>query len=208
MKKTLRIAALAVALSLAGAASAQQAQPASSAHRTRVGIGVGLPTNEFSTIVAGGADLGVGIVPQLYVPIDLTPRFRLEPQVGILTVDQDGGTDTSIWSIGAGAFYLMPLGQQAQLYVGPRLLLSFFHQDNPVGGGIVEKTSGTDWFLAAALGGELMPHPRIGVGAEAQLGRWGIGDRETKATGFPTQTTPGGSSWQTQGIIFVRVYLN
>lgn len=205
MKITIRTAAIAVALSLAGAASAQQ-QP----NHIRVGLGVGLPTSELSTLfaTAGGGSAGI-MPPQIYVPIDFTPSFRLEPEVGFITTSQDGGDSAAYYTVGAGAFYMMQLAQQAHLYVGGRLLLGFERSTNANAGGsgFDAKTKGTDLFLGAVFGGEILPHPRLGIGAEAQLGRWGIGDRDTTVAGVTT-TTNGGSSWQTNGIIFVRFYFN
>ncbi len=203
MKNTIRIAAIAVALSLAGAASAQQ-QP----HHIRVGLGVGLPTSEISSVFATAIGNASGLMPaQIYVPIDFTPSFRLEPQVGFVTSSQDGGDSAAYYTFGTGAFYMMELAQQAHIYVGGRLLLGFERSTNVGGGGFEAKTKGTDLFLGAAFGGEILPHPRLGIGAEAQLGRWGIGDRDTTIAGNTT-TTNGGSSWQTQGVIFVRFYFN
>jgi hypothetical protein len=203
MKNVLRIAAVAVALSFAGAASAQQ-QP-----KTRVGIGVGLPTSELSNLFGqAAAGATVPLMPaQIYVPIDFSPNFRLEPQVGFITASQDGGDSASYYTLGTGAFYMMPLAQQAHMYVGGRLVIGWERSEAQTGGGFTAKTKGTDLWLAGAFGGEILPHPRLGIGAEAQLGRWGIGDRDT-TSGGATTTTNGGSSWQTQGVIFVRLYLN
>ncbi len=207
MKTTLRAAAIAVALSVAGAASAQQ-QPQQTNH-IRVGLGVGLPTGgELSTLFAqtqAGSNAGI-IPPQIYVPIDFTSSFRLEPQIGFVTSSQSGGDSAAYYTFGTGAFYVMQLAQQAHLYVGGRLLIGLERSETQVGG-FTAKTKGTDFFLGAAFGGEILPHPRLGIGAEAEIGRWGIGDRDTTVAGNTT-TTSGGSAWQTQGIIFVRFYFN
>jgi hypothetical protein len=172
MKITLRAAAIAVALSIAGAASAQ--------NHIRVGLGVGLPTGgEFTTLFAqtnAGSNAGI-IPPQIYVPIDFTPFFRLEPEVGFVTSSQDGGDSAAYYVFGTGAFYMMELAQQAHLYAGGRLLLGFERSTNAGGGGFDAKTKGTDLYIGASFGGEILPHPRLGIGAEAQLGRWGIGVR-------------------------------
>lgn len=198
MKKTLHLAAALAALALAVPAAAQESSSG------KVGIGVGLPTSELGALFTGG---DASLPAQIYVPINLLPNLRLEPQFGILSVDRDDTFELSIFSIGAGVFYMMPLGQQAQLYVGPRLVLSKFNRKDWHDPGDVTEQEGTDMYLAAALGGELQPHPRISVGAEAQLGYYSIGDRDVTRTGLPTVTEPGGSSIQTQGVIFVRVYL-
>lgn len=197
MKKTFRLAAALAAIALAVPAAAQESSSG------KVGIGVGLPTSELGALFTDG---DASLPAQIYVPINLLPNLRLEPQIGVLSVNRDDNYDLSIWSIGAGVFYMMPLGQQAQLYVGPRLVLSFYDRKDYDGPTLDRETEGTDLYLAAALGGELQPHPRISVGAEAQLGYFNIGDRDVTRPGV-SYTEPGGSSIQTQGVIFVRVYL-
>ncbi|HEX9053103.1 MAG TPA: outer membrane beta-barrel protein [Anaeromyxobacter sp.] len=205
MKNLVRLTLALCALALASPASAQQ-----QGNPVRVGLGVGLPTGgELTTLFAqtqAGSNAGI-IPPQIYVPIDFTPSFRLEPEIGFVTSSQDGGDSAAYYTFGAGAFYMMQLAQQAHLYVGGRLLVGLERSTTNGGGGFQTKTKGTDLFVGAALGGEILPHPRIGVGAEAQLGRWGIGDRDETTAGVTT-TTPGGSAWQTNGIIFVRLYFN
>ncbi len=199
-----RIVAAAATLAAAVPAAAQQAQET----QGRVGLGVGLPTSEIAPLLATGIGVGGGIVaPQLYVPINVTPNIRIEPQVGLLTVHDDAsGDELSYKSIGTGVFWLMPLGGNADMYVGPRLVLSFFREKNVGGGGVVTETTGTDVFVAAALGGEIAVHPRFSVGAEGQLGYTSIGDRDVTAAGV-TVTVAGGSGWITQGIIFARFYI-
>ncbi len=205
MKTPLRAAALAVSLGFAGAASAQQ--PAPSRGETHVGIGVGLPTSELATLlssVGGGATPGV-LPAQIYVPIDVGRSFRIEPQVGVFSLKQNGGGELSYYSAGAGAFWLAPVAERAHLYLGGRLAVEWFRAESSGGPGVLTTTKGTDVYLAAAFGGEVKPHPRLGIGAEAQVGRWWIGDRSQTTSGSTT-VEPGGSSWQTQGILFVRVY--
>jgi hypothetical protein len=199
MKNPLRTAALAVALSAAGAASAQQ-QPG----HVRVGVGVGLPTSELTSFFAMAAPgTTAGLLPaQIYVPVDFTPSFRVEPEFGFISIHQDGGSDASYYTFGAGAFWMLPLTASAHTYLGGRAVVGL-ERSTANAGGVETRTRGTDLYLAAAFGGEVLPHPRIGVGAEAQVGWWQIGDRTSASI-----TEPGGSSLQTQGVIFVRVYLN
>jgi hypothetical protein len=199
MNRIIRIVASALTLAAALPAAAQQAAQA------RVGLGVGLSTSEAPLLRAGVA-AGV-IAPQLYVPMNVTPNVRIEPQVGVLSFHNDAnGDDISFWSIGTGVFWLIPLGGDVGLYVGPRLVFSFFDEENVSGGGVVTKTEATDFLVAAALGGELWVHPRFSVGAEGQFGYTSLGDVDVTEAGVTT-TEPGGSSWATQGIVFVRVYL-
>jgi hypothetical protein len=206
MTTTLRLAALAAALSLAGAASAEEA----SQRGVRAGVGVGLPTSELTSLFAqSGSGVTTGLLPaQIYLPIDFTPRFRLEPELGIVTASQRGGSSGSYYTVGTGAFYLMPLAQAAHLYAGGRFVVGW-ESGKAVGvsgpSGFTTTTKGTDLYFAGAFGGEFLPHPRIGLGAEAQVGYWSIGDRTSTTAGVST-TQNGGSSWQTLGVMFVRVY--
>ncbi len=203
MKTPLRVAAVFAAAALAGTASAQQ-QP----DHVRVGLGVGLPTSELSSLFSTATVGTAGLLPaQIYVPIDFTRHFRLEPEVGIIARSQDGGNDAAYYTFGAGAFYVSPLAQSAHLYAGGRVVLGLERSTTNAGGGFDTKTKGTDVYVAAAFGGEVLPHPRIGIGAEAQLGGWAIGDRKSTTAGVTT-TERGGSSVQTQGVIFVRLYFN
>ena len=199
MERRNRRCALALAaLAVAFPAAAQEAAGA------RLGIGIGLPTSEIASLFAT-APVGSFSPPFLYVPINLTPQIRLEPQLGFLSAKQDGGDDFSVFGVGTGAFFLVPLGGQAQLYVGPRIVFMRTTETNVSGSGITTDTTGNDWWLAAALGGEVMLHPRVSLGGEAQLGYTAIGDRESVTAGVKT-IEPGGSSTGTQGVVFVRVY--
>lgn len=201
MNRIIRVTALAAALAAAAPASAQQG-----AAKPRVGLGVGLPAAEFAPVFAAGVT-GGALAPQLYVPINVSPVLRIEPQVGLLTShDDQTGDEISFKSLGAGVFYVAPLGGPLNMYVGGRLVLSFFEEKNVGGGGAVTKTTGTDWYIAAAGGGEYSVHPRFSVGVEGQLGYTAIGDRDV-TTPVGTQTQQGGSSWMTQGLLFARVYL-
>ncbi len=192
------VAALACALP---AAAQQRTQPL-------VGLGVGIQASELGT-VAGVFGIDGGLVaPQLYVPINILPNIRVEPQFGFLTWHDDAtGEERSFKSIGTGVFWVLPFGGNADLYVGPRLAFSFFRQREPTGGGTFRKRSATDVFFAAALGGEVAVHPRLSVGAEGQLGYTSLGDVDVTSETGVTTTEPGGSSWATQGVLFVRVYL-
>jgi hypothetical protein len=206
MKTTTRLAAVALAaLALAAPAAAQQGQ----ARPPRVGIGVGLPAGEFWTAAQlAGSSLPApgGLAPAIYVPINVTPGLRIEPQIGYAGWSVDaGGGEGSLFGLGVGAFWVKPLAQQVQLYAGPRLVLQWASETG--GGPTPQKREGNDLILAGALGGEFVPHPRFAVGAEASLGLVWVGDREVTEPGQPTTEDPGGSATLMQGTLFVRVYL-
>ncbi len=192
MKVVFRIATLAAVLSAAAPALAQD-------KGGRFGIGVGL----------SDGNLTPGTI--LFVPLNLAPNLRIEPFLSIDRTDIDANAvgiqagKSSDIAIGAGAFYLARVVPQVQMYVGGRLGFSFssFKEANAT----PDEFSRRDFIIAAALGGEYLPHPRIGLGAEAMLGYVAIGDTEVKPFGGPTVKGGGGSATQTQGTLFVRVYL-
>lgn len=191
--KLVRIATiLAVALCAATPAFSQEKSG-------RIGIGVGLSDGSLTpgTIV--------------FVPLNLAPNFRVEPFLSIARVDIDANTigiqagKQSDVSIGAGAFYLARIVPQVQMYAGGRLAFNFHSfEENTV---TPDKEDRRDFILAAALGGEYLPHPRIALGAEIMLGYVAIGDTESTQFGGPTVKGGGGSATETQGTLFVRVFL-
>ncbi|HEX9308906.1 MAG TPA: hypothetical protein VF894_15540 [Anaeromyxobacter sp.] len=205
MKISLRAAAALAAVALSTPAFAQQQQVSAG---SRFGIGVGLPTEQGLLINAfDNIGFGPAAAPALYFPINVTPSFRLEPQIGRVSVSRDaGGGKGAVTDLGVGAFFVKALGPQVQVYVGPRLILSWFSRTDP--GPTPDKFKARDTFFVAALGGEYLPHPRFAVGAEGQLGLVSIGDTEITdgVTGFKTEAA-GGSATVLQGVLFVRVYL-
>lgn len=192
MNRFTRIAIVAATLSAAAPALAQE-------KAGRFGIGVGL---------SGGGNLVPGTV--VFVPLNIAPNFRIEPFLGIDRFDIDpdpvlvDGKSSTV-SLGAGAFYLARIVPQVQMYLGGRL--GFIFESFEEASATPDEWDRRDFLLAAALGGEYLPHPRIAVGAEAMLGYVAIGDTEFTPSGGPTVKGGGGSATQTQGTIFVRVYL-
>lgn len=190
MKLVFRIAALAAALGAAPALAQEKGG--------RFGIGVGVTDG----------NLTPGTV--VFVPLNIGPNLRIEPflsidrtDIGANPVVADG--KYSNVGIGAGAFYLARIVPQVQMYVGGRLGFSFesFEEADAT----PDEWDRRSVILAAALGGEFLPHPRIAVGAEAMLGYVAIGDVEYTPYGNPTIKGGDGSATQTQGTIFVRMYL-
>jgi len=203
MKTSLRLAAIATALALAVPAFAQQ----STQSTPKVGIGVGMPTNLFGGLLTTiGSATGVPEGPQIYVPINVSPNLRIEPQFGYIanTDDEFDETDSS-FTLGAGVLYVMPVAQQTNVYVGGRLTLTWTKDEDHAGAALV-KTTQRSTSIAPVFGGEYVPSPRFSVGAEAQLDFISLGDPKVEITGVPTQTFQGGSTRSTQALVFVRVY--
>jgi hypothetical protein len=179
-RKMKKLVFAAAALALALPALAQEARPT-------VGFGVSIVPLE----AAGNAP-----TVEVYLPIRVAPTFRLEPSLGIRTVDrpsQPGNFDESDVTLGIGAFYVQKAAAPLDVYVGGRLKLNFASV-KPFGG---QNDSGTDVVLAAALGGEYYLFSRFSLGMEGQLGFF---SNSSAARGGE------GSGLFTTGLAFLRVY--
>ncbi len=194
MKTSLRLAALALALSLAAPAAAQQGP--------RAGIGVALSNLDFGSLFTGGSLPAA----QIYVPINVSSGLRLEPQLGILKLEDDADPtgDVSVITLGVGLLFMKNVGQQTIAYLGPRLAISRVSQSvpDPFGPGTID-ADGTDVRIAGVVGGEYLFSPHFSIGAEAQLGYTSVGDRDAGVAG----NIPGGSSFATSALVFFRSYL-
>jgi Outer membrane protein beta-barrel domain len=201
MRSTFRFALAAlVSLALSPPISAQERT------RPRVGVGVGLTTFDFnvSTLANG---FPAAVPDSIYVPIAVTSTFRIEPEIGVATLNQNatGGAtsiESSVWSIGLGVFWLFPTAPELDVYVGGRVVRTSYTLKLK-SAGATDTTEGTDLRVIPALGGEFSLHPRFSIGAEVQLQLVSYGDRTVSSGG----AIPGGSGTQTAGLVFVRVYL-
>lgn len=190
MKTRLPLASLVLASLLAAA-------PAAAQRSARVGLGVGLSSLDFGPLVSGSAPPA-----HLYVPIDLSARLRIEPQLGLVTFNGDPGDDFSRLDLGVGVLFQRSITQQLAAYVGPRVVLSFVSDEIDVGPGFDDAT-GIDARILGAVGGEYRPHPNFSFGVEGQLGFTAVGDKETDAG----PEIGGGSSLHTGAIVFFRAFL-
>jgi hypothetical protein len=183
MKKV--VVALA-ALVLAAPAFAQQSPPPHEGGRPQFGLGVSIiplqPSSQNGLIAP---------TVEVYVPIQMGPALRIEPSLGIFTVDEPtGGTDTSNITLGVGVFLQQRVAPPVDLYVGGRLKLNFASFDNGVA-----DDSGTDLLIAAAAGGEYYLAPKFSIGLEGQLGFYSNSEVSGDTSGFFTN-----------GLGFLRVY--
>lgn len=185
-----RIAAVALALAAASPALAQQQR----AGGTRIGVGVGLSSLDAAALLSGGAT-------QVYVPLDLG-NIRIEPQIGILRLGQDGGGDQSQIDLGAGLLLVQPMGQSFRSTMGGRAVLSFVSQEVDVGVGFAD-ASGTNLKVMGVAGGEYLFGDRFSIGAEAQLGLTFVGDQDIDGGG----QIQGGTVFATGAVVFFRAYI-
>jgi hypothetical protein len=202
MRSTARFAFAALAsLALSLPASAQERE------RLRLGVGVGISTFDFNVQMLA-TSFPAAVPDHIYVPISLTPTFRIEGQIGAATLNQNAGTgftsvETSVVSVGLGAFWLLPASPQFDVYVGGRVLRTSYSSTLKTPGQPDNKTEGADIRVIPAVGGEYFLHPRFSLGAEVQLQLVSFGNREVSSGG----SIPGGSGVQTAGLLFARVYL-
>jgi hypothetical protein len=162
-------------------------------------IAFSAPAFAQSSANGGQFGLGVSITPEartaptieVYVPLQLAPNLRLEPSLGIATVDApQGGTDTKDITLGVGLFVTQKVSAPVDLYAGGRLKLNFTSFDNGV-----TDDSGTDFTLAAAVGGEYYFVPKFSIGLEGELGFYSQSEISGDNSGFFTT-----------GLGFLRVY--
>jgi hypothetical protein len=177
---TLTLAALTLA-ALAGA-------PRADAQTQRIGLGIAA---NFDSSDSGVSILG-GTRVYVLVPIQLAGTLRVEPMVGINTVDSDG-IDASDVTLGAGVLFALSATQQAQLYAGGRLALDLVSWDDGV-----SDESGVDFRIAGAIGGEYFLAPRFSLGAEADFGYY--------ATSDGNYAIPDASGFYTAGYLVSRFY--
>lgn len=189
-----RVSALFVALAAASPAIAQEKGQAA-AEKSRIGVGVSLTTFDIATASVGSP---VATPADIYVSIDLG-QLRIEPSLGINHFSIDGGTKATSFNLGVGALLLFKQARTASVYVGPRLFLDFVSTKNGAG----FSDSGTDFTLAAALGGEWFADPHFSLGAEARLG-FTIGSQLSDAGNILRR---GATHIGTSGLFFLRFYL-
>ncbi len=209
-----RIAILAAVAALSFAPSARAAETA------RVGIGVGVePFNFFGHINApfiAGGPLGNTPPVSFYVPINVLPNLRIEPQIGYWHIGANpnnvpNGTDYSLsaFSIGAGAFFYVAPATPVGFYVGGRLAVVYNKVSTLVTQGppqVIAETSETDFSIAPTVGGEYAVLPRFTVGAELQLPITFYGNPSTTAAGTTVTTNLDRGGVSTNAVIFLRYF--
>jgi outer membrane protein with beta-barrel domain len=200
IRKLVAAAAAVAALATAPAASAAEKDG------VRVGLGIGIAPFTPHTLE------GVLVAPPvgIYVPIDLSAQFRLEPSLGFWTYSQDSDSvpvnaiySSNAWDLGVGAFYLLPQAGGFGAYVGGRLGLVFQGAKRNLGGGASAGISETDFYVKAAFGAEYHFAPKFSLGAEFQLVMRSYGDQKED---FQPTVNRSAISFSTDGLLFARYY--
>jgi hypothetical protein len=156
MKLRVRMAAVSVALFLTLATTV----PA----EAQIGIGVGIR----SSLVSEVQSL---LTPTVYVPIFVSDRLMVEPEVGLIRVSEDdGGTDETATFLTLGAGLLFEIGDvgDGRIYAGPRLGIVRASFSEEIDGGEFSD-SNSNLFLAGVVGGEFFLQESFSLGGEAGL---------------------------------------
>lgn len=178
----------------------------------RVGLGTSISdVGEFVAVSAGDTPPSV-IAPTILVPITITSRFRVEPEVGYYRnsatrTDQIGSSTQTFTTtnvnlhLGAGAFGLASV-ERFTIYYGARV--AYLRSTQSSVGSVSGSTSSMTtpgWFVAPALGGEYFIWDRLSLGAEIQVRFTSSKTSEGGSTSTVTTTTT-----STHGAVVLRFY--
>src|SRR5229473_1026290 len=165
----------------------------------RVGLGVSISDAGELNVVGGPTTATSVITPTILVPIHLSSRFRVEPEVGYFQnsytstsgVVSQTTTDTSA-RFGAGAF-LLTSAQRFTLSYGVRA--AYLRNSQSFAGASSSANSSTTvpgFLVAPAIGGEYFLSDRLSLGGEVQLRFTSL--KATTAATFPATSTATTSS--------------
>jgi hypothetical protein len=171
---------------------------------TKVGIGVALI--DMQQIFEAQISEGGFFSSTITVPMDLSPSFRLEPEIGFASASDEfklndfiSEESSTSWKIGAGIFGLNKY-DVFTLYYGGRV--GYVTQTlKEVSGSDSDELSSSGFYVAPAIGGEHYFSDHFSLGGEAQFVYTSIG------------TTPDEGDWEqdlsvfnTRVLVFIRFF--
>ncbi len=148
-----------------------------------------------------GLGITIGGFNEIRVPLALSPRHRLEPEIGFRHTSSTlvlSGTSRETKSVnihvGAGLFFLRDVGEKTNVHFGPRLGIVFSTSSttDPTFGDT--ESESTDWFAEVVAGGEHFLSSRFSLGAEVQLGYHYGGEPTTIGSGISSSSSGFGTS--------------
>ena len=186
------------------------AQGTASPNTRRVGVGVAI--SDAGEVAAEGAYLGstyrvttAALLPTIFIPIDVTSRFRLEPELSgyrnsnthIGGTFGDDTSSSSLLQVGTGVFGLAR-HERFTLYYGGRVASLRFGVSS-IRNTREYTSSARGWLLAPTMGAEYFLTEFLSVGGEASL-KFVSWNNETS----PSMTT--GTSVASHGALALRFY--
>jgi hypothetical protein len=166
----------------------------------------------------------------LYLTINATPSFRIEPVFGIYSFRNERTTTTpgytqqtrtskdevTLTHFGLGGFYLIPTSNSFQMYVGPRIGLNFvtilstgyYYSGSSYQQWEVESKE-TDFSVGVSFGAEYYPISEFSIGAEVASNYVSFGNPDvtrTPASSSSSTTERKQHLIATNALFFVRWY--
>ena len=165
---------------------------------SKLGVGVGINASGIGSLTENNFISSTGI----FIPMHLA-NYRLEPNIAFgraVTKDDDSREQilTAI-QVGTGFFGFLNAGSSTNIYFGGRVGIRFLKASASSGSFDVSDST-TDFFIGPAIGGEHFMSENFSLGAEVSLVN--VFEGEEGSNGEKTSLVV------TNGIFFVRVYLN
>jgi hypothetical protein len=166
----------------------------------------------------------------VYLSINATPSFRIEPAFGIYSFKNEQTTTTpgntpptstskteaTLTHLGLGGFYLIPTSNGLQMYVGPRIGFNFvttlfagaYYNGSSYQQQEVESKE-TDFSVGVSFGAEYYPISEFSIGAEVAGNYVSFGNPAvTRTPASPSSSTTSRDQHiiTTNGLFFLRWY--
>jgi hypothetical protein len=186
--------------------------------RPRVGFGVSL-SDVGELVVVGGSNTPASVIaPTILVPITITSRFRVEPEVGFYwnsavntdsfgTQTQTRTRTTGVLDIGVGAFGLTST-ERFTVYYGGRVAYLRMTQSDVSGSGPESYSYPTapGYLVAPAFGGEYFLADHLSLGGEVQV-RYTSSTFQSNPSRTSGQSNIVAKTTSTRGALVLRFYL-
>jgi len=167
-----------------------------------------------------------------YVPLNVAPHLRLEPNIGIslyksattenysATTEQDE-TDESIIIAGIRGLYIIPVSSSVSFYAGPKIELNFVSSTDDywsIGSGYPKQgsktvTTETDVTAGGVFGVEYFPVHALSIGGEVSINYLSYGNPDETTTEYSGVSSGSGNSTNrdqycvyTGALFFLRWY--
>jgi len=120
-----------------------------------------------TSVEAFAADVGVGVDVSagnntIYVPINISKEFRVEPYFSTYKNDDDDGFSYRQSKVGVGLFKVSEAAHNTNVYWGARAAYIDGHSD-------IDESKYDGYSIAPVLGFEYFPVKNISVGADVSL---------------------------------------
>ena len=205
MKKTLLVMVLIILISVLTGYS--QTTETNSQSR----IGIGMTITDVKDLLYSIMDLG-SLTPTFFVPIQFSPNFRIEPEVGLFKYSQErdeenskSETSANIFQLGVGICPMVHYNN-FDLYYGARAgYLKVTSTDEYTTSNYTQKSeeTGSGYYIAPVLGGEYYFSKLFSVGGEVQI-KYTNMKIETENNLDKIEETS--SSFVTKSLVFLRIY--